>query len=169
MAVKSWLLLPLSLGLFGAAYAAPTTPLQIELELPSITQGQYHRPYVAVWIEDAQEKPVRLIEVWREKPDWDKDLRRFWRKTARADQPLVDARTGATKGPGRYRLQWQGDDDAGKAVPAGKYQLVIEAAREHGGRNMVKQVFDWDGSAIALDIKAGSEIGKVHLSRGAKS
>jgi len=141
--------------------------LQINLALPKITEGQYHRPYVAVWVEDSSEKSVRLIEIWREKPDWIKDLRRFWRKTGRADQPLVDARTGATKGPGSYQLHWDGKDDQGNAVPAGQYQLVIEAAREHGGRNLVKQKFNWDGQAINISVPAGSEIGEVRLSRSA--
>ena len=101
------------------------------------------------------------------KPDWIKDLRRFWRKTGRADQPLVDARTGATKGPGQYQLRWDGKDDQGVAVPNGEYQLVIEAAREHGGRQLVKQKFNWDGTAVAVSVAAGNEIGQVQLSRKA--
>ena len=152
----------LSLG-SASSFAAS---LQIELALPKPDHGPYHRPYVAVWIEDQAEKPVRLLEIWREKPDWIKDLRRVWRKTGRADQPLVDARTGATKGPGVYHLKWQGDDNAGKLVGAGEYLLVIEAAREHGGRNIVKQKFNWDGSAIDLSLPAGSEIGAVSLKSG---
>lgn len=151
----------------GLALPLAAADLQINLALPKISEGQYHRPYVAVWVEDSTEKPVRLIEIWREKPDWIKDLRRFWRKTGRADQPLVDARTGATKGPGSYQLQWDGHDDQGKPVAAGQYQLVIEAAREHGGRNLVKQKFDWDGKAIDIQVPAGSEIGAVRLSRSA--
>ena len=47
-------------------------------------------------------------------------------------------------------------------------QLVIEAAREHGGRNLVKQAFHWDGSAVDIQVKAGSEIGAIQLSNGAK-
>ncbi|MDZ7902467.1 MAG: DUF2271 domain-containing protein [Rheinheimera sp.] len=43
----------------------------------------------------------------------------------------------------------------GKLVGAGEYLLVIEAAREHGGRNIVKQKFNWDGSAIDLSLPAG--------------
>ncbi|MDZ7868978.1 MAG: DUF2271 domain-containing protein [Rheinheimera sp.] len=91
------------------ALPATASDLEIALQLPKISEGQYHRPYVAVWVEDSSEKSVRLIEIWREKPDWIKDLRRFWRKTGRADQPLVDARTGATKGPGAISaaLGWQ--------------------------------------------------------------
>ncbi len=153
--------------LSGLVLPATASELEIALQLPKISEGQYHRPYVAVWVEDSSEKSVRLIEIWREKPDWIKDLRRFWRKTGRADQPLVDARTGATKGPGQYRLRWDGKDDQGVAVPNGEYQLVIEAAREHGGRQLVKQKFNWDGTAVALSVAAGNEIGQVQLSRKA--
>lgn len=154
----------LALGLGGSAIAQD---LEISLQLPKVSEGQYHRPYVAVWVEDSSEKSVRLIEIWREKPDWIKDLRRFWRKTGRSDQPLVDARTGATKGPGTYQLRWDGKDDQGAAVANGEYQLVIEAAREHGGRQLVKQKFNWDGSAIAVNVAAGNEIGQVQLQRKA--
>ncbi len=153
--------------LSGLVLPATASELEIALQLPKISEGQYHRPYVAVWVEDSSEKSVRLIEIWREKPDWIKDLRRFWRKTGRADQPLVDARTGATKGPGQYRLRWDGKDDQGVAVPNGEYQLVIEAAREHGGRQLVKQKFNWDGTAVAVSVAAGNEIGQVQLSRKA--
>lgn len=149
----------------GFSMPATASDLEISLQLPKISEGQYHRPYVAVWVEDRSEKSVRLIEIWREKPDWIKDLRRFWRKTGRSDQPLVDARTGATKGPGAYQLRWDGKDDKGAVVPKGAYQLVIEAAREHGGRQLVKQKFNWDGSAISLNVAAGNEIGEVQLSR----
>lgn len=151
----------------GLVLPATASELEIALQLPKISEGQYHRPYVAVWVEDSSEKSVRLIEIWREKPDWIKDLRRFWRKTGRADQPLVDARTGATKGPGQYRLRWDGKDDQGVAVPNGEYQLVIEAAREHGGRQLVKQKFNWDGTAVAVSVAAGNEIGQVQISRKA--
>ena len=137
--------------------------LQISVELPAFEQGPYHRPYVAVWVEDAAEKPVRLIEIWREKPDWIKDLRRFWRKTGRSAQALVDGRTGATKGPGTYQLRWDGKDDSGSAVANGQYQLVVEAAREHGGRQLVKQKFNWDGSSVHLKVAPGAELGTVEL------
>lgn len=158
---------PVTLALLMVSGSVAAGALNIQLELPKPEHGPYHRPYVAVWVEDAKEKPVRLIEIWREKPDWIKDLRRFWRKTGRADQPLVDARTGATKGPGLYQLSWDGMDDKGAAVAKGEYLLVVEAAREHGGRNLVKQVFTWDGSAVAINVKAGSEIGQILLTKGA--
>lgn len=137
--------------------------LEIQLELPKIETGTYHRPYVAVWIENEQQQPVRLIEAWLEKPDWIKDLRRFWRKLGRSEPQLVDARTGATKGPGSYKVRWDGKDEQGKAVAAGTYVLFVEAAREQGGRNLAKQAFKWDGSAVQIEIKASKELGKIQL------
>ena len=137
--------------------------LEIQVELPKIDTGTYHRPYVAVWIENEQQQPVRLIEAWLEKPDWIKDLRRFWRKLGRSEPQLVDAKTGATKGPGSYKVRWDGKDEQGNAVAAGNYVLLVEAAREQGGRNLAKQVFTWDGSAVQIEIKASKELGKIQL------
>ncbi|MCA1930945.1 DUF2271 domain-containing protein [Rheinheimera sp.] len=137
--------------------------LEIQVELPKIDTGTYHRPYVAVWIENEQQQPVRLVEAWLEKPDWIKDLRRFWRKLGRSEPQLVDAKTGATKGPGSYKVRWDGKDEQGNAVAAGNYVLFVEAAREQGGRNLAKQVFTWDGSAVQIEIKASKELGKIKL------
>ncbi|MDR7121020.1 DUF2271 domain-containing protein [Rheinheimera soli] len=145
----------------GTAMAQPE--LEVQVELPKIETGTYHRPYVAVWIEDEQQQPVRLVEAWLDKPDWIKDLRRFWRKLGRSEPQLVDARTGATKGPGSYKVRWDGKDEQGKAVAAGNYVLFVEAAREQGGRNLAKQEFTWDGSAVQIEIKASTELGKIKL------
>jgi hypothetical protein len=145
----------------GTAMAQPE--LEVQVELPKIETGTYHRPYVAVWIEDEQQQPVRLVEAWLDKPDWIKDLRRFWRKLGRSEPQLVDAKTGATKGPGSYKVRWDGKDEQGKAVAAGNYVLFVEAAREQGGRNLAKQAFTWDGSAVQIEIKASTELGKIKL------
>lgn len=150
--------------LFCGGSALAQQQLDIQVELPKIETGTYHRPYVAVWIENEQQQPVRLIEAWLEKPDWIKDLRRFWRKLGRSEPQLVDAKTGATKGPGNYKVRWDGKDEQGKAVAAGNYVLFVEAAREQGGRNLAKQAFKWDGSAVQIEIKASKELGKIQLS-----
>ena len=149
--------------LFCCGFAMAQQQLEIQVELPKIETGTYHRPYVAVWIENEQQQPVRLVEAWLEKPDWIKDLRRFWRKLGRSEPQLVDAKTGATKGPGSYKVRWDGKDEQGKAVAAGNYVLFVEAAREQGGRNLAKQAFTWDGSAVQIEIKASKELGKIQL------
>lgn len=136
-------------------------PHEITVQLPEIETSQYHRPYVAVWVEDAQQQPVRLIALWVEKPDWLKDLRRFWRKIGRSNTALVDAVSGATQKPGTYTLQWDGKDDNGEPLAAGQYQLLVEAAREQGGRSLAKQEFMLPAKGAVIDIAADGELGDI--------
>ncbi len=141
---------------------AGAEPSEIKLELPTIETSQYHRPYVAVWVEDAQQQPVRLIALWVEKPDWLKDLRRFWRKIGRSNTPLVDAVSGATQKPGNYTLQWDGKDDSGQSLAAGQYTLFVEAAREQGGRSLAKHAFQLPANSTVISIAADGELGAIN-------
>lgn len=134
---------------------------EISLQLPQIETSQYHRPYVAVWVEDAQQQPVKLIALWVQKPDWLKDLRRFWRKIGRSDTALVDAISSATQKSGSYTLQWDGKDDQGRELTAGTYTLLVEAAREQGGRSLVKHEFKWPATGAFIEIAAEGELGNI--------
>lgn len=79
--------LALLLGLGSQSLQAAEA--DIVLTIPEVASAQYYRPYVAVWVEDAQQQPVKLIALWRKEPDWLKDIRRFWRKIGRSDTALV--------------------------------------------------------------------------------
>lgn len=149
---------PLLLGLSSPLLASQMT---INLEIPQQEAAQYYRPYVAVWIEDEQQQPVKLLAIWQKEPDWLKDLRRFWRKTGRSDSALVDAMTGATRGPGSYQLSWDGLDNNANKVAAGNYVLFVEAAREQGGRSLQRQPFNWDNSRITLQQAPEPELGQL--------
>lgn len=134
---------------------------EIMVQIPEIATAQYYRPYVAVWIEDAEQQPVKLLALWRKEPDWLKDIRRFWRKIGRSEPALVDAMTGATRTPGKHRLTWDGKDDQGKALPAGNYTLYVEASREQGGRSLQKIDFQLDGNPYQLSAAAAEELGEL--------
>ena len=90
----------------------------ITITLPSIKSMRYRRPYVAVWIENAEAKPVRTISVWGNDPRYFKDLPQWW-KFARNDKDLVKAVTRATRSPGKYQLVWDGKDQKGDCAAAG--------------------------------------------------
>lgn len=136
---------------------------EIVLTIPEIDTAQYYRPYVAVWVENTEQQPVKLIALWRKEPDWLKDIRRFWRKIGRSDAALVDAMTGATRTPGQYRLSWDGRDDQGQPLAAGHYTLYVEASREQGGRSLQKIDFQLNGQPQQLTAAMAEELGPLTL------
>lgn len=106
--------------------------VKVQVELPTIANtNKYRRPYVAIWIENAEGKPVRTLAVWGQAPKYLKDLFDWW-KFARGDNALIKAVTRATRGPGKYDLSWDGKDEKGNALPQGTYTLKVEVHREHG-------------------------------------
>lgn len=152
-----------------ACIAMPThaneAVIELELTQPKLDTSPYHRPYVAVWLETNKRKPITTIALWvgqREGDDkWFKDLRQWWRKIGRkADKPTMDAYSGATRLPDTYSLQWDGKDSQGNAVPAGEYLLNIEASREDGGRDYIRQKITL-GQAGNITLPAKPEIGPI--------
>jgi len=135
------------------------TELQLDLKLPAQT-GEYHNPYVAVWIEDSKGQSARTLVLWREGAKWLKDIRRWWRKVGRKDADLVDGITSATRAAGQYQLNFDALDDKGQPLAHGQYTLRIEVVRENGGRSIVKQPFTLDGKDQKFTLKATSEIAK---------
>lgn len=153
--------------LWAAAFlVTPVQALEAEItvNIPEVAAAQYYRPYVAVWVENAEQQPVKLIALWRKEPDWLKDIRRFWRKIGRSEAELVDAMTGATRMPGKYRLSWNGKDDQGEALAEGSYTLYVEASREQGGRSVQKIAFQLNGAPQQLNAAATEELGELLLS-----
>lgn len=161
MLKKLALLLPLLLSSY--AYAGNTNAgdasFEVKIDLPS-KSGQYHNPYVAIWIEDSTGQSVRTLALWREREKWLKDIRRWWRKVGRKDEALVDAVTSATRAAGQYSLTFNGLDDKGNPIANGDYFLRVEVVREKGGRTISKQAISLDGQAHAYPLAATAELNK---------
>jgi hypothetical protein len=141
--------------------------LAIGLELPRIEDARYRRPYVAVWIEDADHFPVRTLALWTQKPRWLPELKQWYRddQIRNLSEGTDVSRTvgGATRPPGSYSLKWDGKDNAGKPVKAGKYTVVVEASREHGGYQIEHHEMDFTGKPEQATLTAGKEMGTVTL------
>lgn len=145
---------------------AKNMELAIELEInkPSASRG-YRKPYVAVWLEDKDHIPVRTLAVWTQSGKgtrWLPDLKKWYksdelRKLADGTE-VIDTVSSATKAPGKYKLTWNGLDDAGKPVKPGKYTFYIEAAREHGTYQIMRFEHDFDGKAFKEELKGNEEI-----------
>ena len=140
----------------------PEFELIVNLELSRPGGGRVRRPYVAVWIEDKEGHPVRTLALWYQKPRWLPELRAWYgadRLRAAAGAPDVNASiTSATRPPGKYTLKWDGKDSSGNFVKAGAYTVVIEAAREHGTYQIIRQEMEFTGTPKQLQLPGNVEI-----------
>jgi hypothetical protein len=147
--------------------------LSVKVTLPQLDVAAYHRPYVALWLESADQKVVANLQVWYDlkKRDnggakWLSDLRQWWRKGGRDLQLPVDGVTGATRGAGEHVLDFSSTKAPLDKLPAGEYQLVVEAAREAGGREVVRVPFTWSPNASQAEpviVNGKEEIASVAL------
>ncbi|MGI1679865.1 MAG: DUF2271 domain-containing protein [Cellvibrionaceae bacterium] len=134
--------------------------LEVAFSLPKLDVDPYHRPYVAVWVETLERKPVATLAVWHEKDTWLKDLRQWWRKIGRRGDGNLDEVTGATRKPGQYVVAWNGVDSKGNLVAPGEYLLNIESVREEGGRSYSREKINI-GTNATIEIAPDLELGKV--------
>lgn len=147
---------------------AAAADLNVTVEIPRISTGSYHRPYVAVWIETPDQTAVRTLAVWYQQTrnaegdgkDWLKDMRTWWRKGGRAMTLPADGISGATRAPGTQSIRVPGQRLS--ALQPGHYTLVVEAARELGGREVVRVPFRW-GAANSARAAGSTELGGVSV------
>src|SRR5690554_7827959 len=99
----------LSLALFSAPSMA--AELAINVEIPRLQVAEYHRPYVALWLEQPDKRHVANLAVWydlklkdNEGEKWLKDMREWWRRSGRSLQMPVDGVSSATRAVGTHRL-----------------------------------------------------------------
>jgi hypothetical protein len=145
--------------------------VDFEIKPPEGKVGRYRRPYVAIWVEDADGLSVRTLMLWLQNkapgPRWIPDLKRWYQ----ADQvrqlvdktDLVETTSRATRPAGKYKVIWDGKDDRGKPVNQGKYTLSIEVAREHGTYQIIRQELTLGDMPIAETLKGNAEIKAASL------
>jgi thiamine biosynthesis lipoprotein ApbE len=149
-------------GLFNTAFE-----LTINLELPQPQGFGARRPYLAVWIEDKDHFPVRTVALWFQKPRWLNELRAWYRddrlRAMSEGTEITSSVSSATRSPGKYSFKWDGKDNAGKLVKAGRYTVMVEAAREHGGYSLDHREIDFDGQPAQAQLPPDAELGAVSI------
>lgn len=164
-----------ALPLAAAALVATAAPslaaaadLNVTVTLPRINSGSYHRPYVAVWIETPDQNAVRTLAVWYQQTrnaegdgkDWLKDIRTWWRKGGRSMTLPADGVSGATRAPGQHSIRIPAARLNG--LQPGQYNIVVESARELGGREVVRVPFRW-GAPNTGQASGSTELGTVSV------
>jgi hypothetical protein len=162
----------LATALLAPIVCARAAELTLTIEIPKIEVAEYHRPYVAVWLEREDQTVAANLAVWydvagRDGSRWLPDLRQWWRRTGREQQLPIDAVTGATRPAGRYELELTaGRAPLGELAP-GRYTLVVEAVRESGGREALRIPLEWPSNGRETLTATGSdELGAVVVTFG---
>lgn len=168
---KYWLLalLAITCGSLLAADRSDSRML-VTVEIPRLRVSEYHRPYVAFWIQDQNRQVAANLAVWYQinGPEekfgnkWLPDLRQWWRRSGRGLDMPVDGISGATRPAGRHTIAVS--DPKLDELPPGKYTLMVEAAREVGGRELLSIDFTWPvTSPTTLEASGESELGDLTL------
>jgi len=152
-----------------AAGPAAAASLTLQLTLPAIDTASYYRPYLAAWVEKADDKAViGPLAVWYDVRlrdglgrNWLRQLRTWWRSSGEQLSLPADGISGATRPAGTHTLQFTDARGTLANLPAGRYQLAIEVAREQGERELLRVPFDWGGAANAAQTQGQKELGKV--------
>jgi len=144
--------------------------LHVWFQLDRPTGSNYRRPYLAVWLEDADGFPVKTAVLWWQTeqpgPRWHRDLTRWYRNDRMRKlvekTNLVDGISGATRGPGDYETHFDGTDNEGNPLSPGKYTLCIEAARENGTYKIIRKRLQWGTEPIEkTDLEGNIEIAQA--------
>lgn len=150
----------------------PNESFHVTIEIPKMNVSEYHRPYVAAWIQDENRKAVANLAVWYQMKDskegagtkWLPDLRQWWRRSGRSLEMPVDGVSGASRPAGKHSLSFALNDPRLADIPSGKYILFIEAAREVGGREVLEIPFDWPITKdFSTKVAGEEELGEVSL------
>jgi hypothetical protein len=166
--MRALISLTLTGALAGPALAAEA---RLKVDIPRLNVAEYHRPYVAIWIERPDQSVVGNVAVWydlKQKNDegtkWLKDMRQWWRRIGRDLTMPVDGVSSATRAPGEHQVTLPMNAEPFAKLPAGEYQLVVEAAREVGGREILRLPFQWPPKAPqVLKVSGEHELDAISL------
>lgn len=157
----------------GVALATPcllqAADLAVEVEIPKLNVAEYHRPYVAVWLENTAGRHQLDLAVWydldmrnQEGNKWLKDLRLWWRRSGRGLGMPVDGFSGASRAPGIHTVKLDAFEVVLNTLPAGDYVLAVEAAREVGGREVIRVPMTWPAQKRTEYSASGrTELGQI--------
>lgn len=137
--------------------------LAITFEFNKI-EGNSHRPFAAIWVENENKESVRNLALWFNKTKWVPDLRNWYRingDSFKANKENFASVTGATRNPGKYTIKWDGKDDNGKYVPQGKYTIMIETSKEHGTDEIIRQQMEFKKVAKKVTNSGNVEISNL--------
>ncbi|QDT55776.1 hypothetical protein Pan44_38240 [Caulifigura coniformis] len=144
--------------------------MELKVEIPQLNVSEYHRPYVAMWIQNEKQEVVTNLAVWYQLKGttdgagtkWLPDLRQWWRRSGRNIEFPADGISAPSRPVGEHTVTI--DDQKLAKLSPGKYVLLVEAAREVGGRELLEIPFHWPGDkSVTYQVAGKKELGKITL------
>lgn len=161
-------------ALFSTILVAPASAgeLSLTVAIPRLDVSEYHRPYLAAWIEGADGRAIANLAVWydvkkrdNEGVKWLKDMRQWWRRIGRETDLPLDGVSGATRPAGEHTLRFDTAVSPFADLKPGTYEIVVEAAREVGDREVVRLPLAWPQTGPAhAETRGKLELGTVSVS-----
>ena len=144
----------------------------VSIDIPRLNVAEYHRPYVAFWIESKDGSKISNLAVWydtkqkaNEGTKWLKDMRQWWRRTGQELTLPMDGLSSPTRQPGTHQFKLDAGAKPLNELSPGDYTLIVEAAREVGGRELLRIPFQWPPKAPqVLEARGEHEISSISLS-----
>ena len=166
--MRNVVMLAVPVAMAGAAHAGT---LELSIEIPKLSVAEYHRPYVAIWIEDASGKVAANLSVWydvdlkdQEGEKWLKDIRQWWRRSGRSLELPMDGVSSPTKPPGKNTVKFDTSKGPIAKLAPGDYKIMVEASREVGGKELVEIPFKWaPGTDATASASGKEELGAITL------
>lgn len=155
----------------ASARAAPWDDrFEVAITFDVTTPAGGRRPYVVVFVESLDGKPVRTVGMWiqRGRRSWIRQLRHWFRlerdrQVAGGEGDLADTISSPTRRAGTYTMVWDGRSDSGDPVELGTYAIGIEAVRELGTYQLIRREFTFDATPFAEDLEGNPEIGGARI------
>ena len=125
------------------------------------------RPYVVVYIDDAEANPVRTVSLWAQDASWVRELRRWYRgeraRSAAQGTSLLSTVTSPTRNPGRYTVVWDGRDDLGEFVSQGEYFVCLETIRQGSSDYFTRESFTLEATPFVAQMEAYGTFREIEL------
>lgn len=127
--------------------------------------GRARNPYTVVWIENSNGELVQTVSLQFNPPKgfrWLGDLVRWSRvdqdRIAKGGADTAETISAATRTPGTYAVTWDGSTAAGGHATAGDYFVCIEAAREHGPYELIRDAITLNGTPTKKTLTPNGEL-----------
>jgi thiamine biosynthesis lipoprotein len=125
----------------------------------------FRSPYVAIWVSDTAGRSIRTLVLIGSIKEWQEDNYIWWGLNRTRAMQFVSTRSLSTRGTGEYKILWDGTDDSGKSVPAGKYVVHVETSRERGKHTHRSVELDFsEAKQFTAEVPTSEEAGGLVVS-----